>query len=99
MREDHVAGLELADGPLLARCADPGSQHGHWADLDAADLRRDEGGNANIDILDRDVSNRDIDQPVLLLPLCAGRGGYGHRGERGRAERRGDTLAPRDDAG
>jgi len=74
LREDHVAGLELADGPLLARCADPGSQHGHWADLDAADLRRDEGGNANIDILDRDVSNRDIDQPVLHA--CTARRGW-----------------------
>jgi len=92
LREDHVAGLELADGPLLARRVDLGSQHGHWADL-----RRDKGGHANIDILDRGVSNRDIEQPVLLLLLCAGRRLLWPPRRRGRAERRGDTLASRDE--
>jgi hypothetical protein len=95
LRENDVSRLKLADGPLLAGRVDPRREHDHGTDLDAADLRRHEGGHAHVHVFDRDVSDDDVDETVLLL-LCACRCRDGHKCQRGCAERRDGLPPPRD---
>src|SRR6266550_5436227 len=60
-----IAGV--ADSPLRSGRINVRGEHGHWADVDTTDVRRELRGDPDVGVIqDVDVADGDVHEPVLL---------------------------------